>query len=77
MVEVQRKDNESTSSLIRRFSHRLQQSGNLTRVRFLQFKKRAKTELSKKKEAIWRIERKKEIEHLRKLGKMEQSENRR
>ncbi len=71
MVEVQRKDNESTSSLIRRFSHRLQQSGNLVRVRFTQFKKRPKTELSKKKEAIWRIERRKEMEHLRKLGKME------
>ena len=71
MVEVQRKDNESTSSLIRRFSHRLQQSGNLVRVRFLQFKKRPKTELSKKKEAIWRIERRNEMEHLRKLGKME------
>ncbi len=71
MVEVQRKDNESTSSLIRRFSHRLQQSGNLVRVRFLQFKKRPKTELSKKKEAIWRIERRKKMEHLRKLSKME------
>jgi len=71
MVEVQRKDNESTSGLIRRFSHKLQQSGNLVRVRFLQFKKRPKTELSKKKEAIWRIERRKKMEHLRKLGKME------
>ena len=71
MVEVQRKDNESTSSLIRRFSHKLQQSGNLMRVRFLQFKKRPKTELSKKKGAIWRIERKKKMEHLRKLGKMD------
>ena len=71
MVEVQRKDNESTSSLIRRFSHKLQQSGNLMRVRFLQFKKRPKTELSKKKGAIWRIERKKKMEHLRKLGKID------
>ncbi len=71
MVEVQRKDNESTSSLIRRFSHRLQQSGNLVRVRFMRFKKRSKTELSQKKEAIWRIKRKKEMEYLRKLGKME------
>jgi len=71
MVEVQRKDNESTSGLIRRFSHKLQQSGNLMRVRFLQFKKRPKTELSKKKEAIWRIERRKEMEYSRKLGKIE------
>jgi len=71
MVEVQKKDNESASSLIRRFNHRLQQSGNLMRVRSTQFKKRAKTELSKKKEALWRIKRKIEVEHLRKLGKIE------
>jgi ribosomal protein S21 len=70
-VEVQKKENESTASLIRRFSHKLQQSGNLARVRLLRFKKRPKTELSKKKTAIWRIAKKKEIEHLRKLGKIE------
>jgi len=71
MVEVQKKDNESTASLIRRFTHKLQQSGNLVRVRFLRFKKRQKSELSKKKNAIWRIEKRKEVEHLRKLGKIE------
>ena len=71
MVEVQKKDNESTASLIRRFTHKLQQSGNLVRVRFLRFKKRQKSELSKKKKAIWRIEKRKEVEHLRKLGKIE------
>lgn len=71
MIEVQKKENESTAGLIRRFSHKLQQSGNLARVRFLRFKKRPKTDLSKKKEAMWRIAKKKEIEHLRKLGKIE------
>jgi ribosomal protein S21 len=71
MVEVQKKENETTSSLLRRFSHKLQQSGNLAKVRLSQFKHRPKTELSKKKEAIWRIEKRKEIEHLRKLGKIE------
>lgn len=71
-VEVQKKENESTASLLRRFSHKLQQAGNLGRARFLQFKRRPKSELSKKKEAIWRIARKKEVEHLKKLGKIEQ-----
>ncbi len=71
MVEVQKKDNESTPNLIRRFTHRLQQSGNLVRARASQFKKRQKSELSKKKEAVWRIKRKKETERLRKLGKIE------
>jgi ribosomal protein S21 len=71
MVEVQKKENESTASLLRRFSHKLRQSGDLARVHLSQFKHRAKSSLSKKKEAIWRIERKKETEHLRKLGKIE------
>ncbi len=71
MVEVQKKENESTSSLLRRFSHKLRQSGNLARVHLSRFKHRAKSNLSKKKGAIWRIEKKREIEHLRKLGKIE------
>lgn len=71
MVEVQKKENESTSSLLRRFSHKLRQSGNLARVHSSRFRRRSKSSLSKKKEAIWRIGRKKETERLRKLGKIE------
>ena len=71
MVEVQKKENESTLSLIRRFSHKLQRSGNLLKARFHQFKKRQKSELSKKKGALWRAERMKKMERLRKLGKIE------
>ncbi len=70
MVEVKKKDNESTTSLIRRFTHRLQQSGKLLQLRKNRFKKRPKTELTKKKEAIWRIEKRKKMEHLYKLGKI-------
>ncbi len=71
MIEVQKKENESTASLLRRFSHKLRQSGNLARVHSLQFKRRKKSDLSRKKSAIWRIDKKKEIERLRKLGKIE------
>ena len=71
MVEVQKKENESTTGLIRRFTHRLQQSGNLAKARFGRFKKRPKSELSKKKKALWRVKKMKEIAHLRKLGKIE------
>ena len=72
MVEVQKKKNESTQSLIRRFTHKLQQSSNLIRVRSLQFKKRPKSNLSRKKEALWRIAKQKKVERLRKLGKIEE-----
>jgi ribosomal protein S21 len=70
-VEVQKKENESSASLIRRFSHKLQQSGNLMRVRLLHFKKRPESNLNKKKKALWRIAKKKEMERLYKLGKIE------
>lgn len=70
-VEVQKKDNESTTVLIRRFSHKLQQSGNLAQARKHQYKKRPKSELSKKKEALWREKKQKNIARLKKLGKIE------
>ena len=71
IIEVQKKENESTASLIRRFSHKLQQSGNLSRARTLRFKKRQKGNLAKKKAALWRIAKIKETDRLRKLGKIE------
>ena len=71
IIEVQKKENESTSSLMRRFSHKVQQSRNLMRARALRFKKRPKSDLAKKKKALWRIAKIKETERLRKLGKIE------
>jgi ribosomal protein S21 len=71
MIEVQKKENESTAGLIRRFAQKLQQSGKLQAARSSQFKTRPKSELSKKKQALWRIQKKKETEYLRKLGKIE------
>ncbi len=71
MVEVQKKENESTTSLIRRFSHRIQQSGNIPKARSYRFKKRQKSTLSIKKSALWRAKKKKITERLWKLGKIE------
>ncbi len=71
MIEVQKKENESATGLIRRFTHRLQQSGNLVKARSRRFKKRPKSELSKKKKALWRVKKMKETARLRKLGKIE------
>ncbi|OHA15716.1 MAG: hypothetical protein A3A10_01990 [Candidatus Tagabacteria bacterium RIFCSPLOWO2_01_FULL_42_9] len=71
MVEVQKKENESTAGLIRRFGQKLQKSGNLSKARVHQFKKRPKSELSKKKKALWRVAKIKKIQRLRKLGKIE------
>jgi len=71
MIEVKRKDNETPSSAIRRFVRKVQQSGNLIRVRSLRFKERSKSQFTKKKEALRRIDRAKIRQRLYKLGKLE------
>ncbi|MGB9598878.1 MAG: hypothetical protein ACPLZH_03490, partial [Minisyncoccales bacterium] len=70
-LEVQKKENESPMALIRRFNHALQQAGILPKARFSQFKQRPKSETTKKKDALWRIEKAKEKMRLFKLGKIE------
>lgn len=71
MIEVKKKDNESSLSLIRRFTQKIKQSGNLIRVRSLRFKTRPKSELRKKEDALKREAYRKKTELLKKLGKIE------
>lgn len=60
MVEVRRKPNESTGSLLRRFSRFMQQSGTLMRARKLQYRPKKQTDRKEKNAAIMGT-------HLRKL----------
>ena len=60
MVEVRRKPNESTGSLLRRFSRFMQQSGILMRARKLQHREKKANERREKNAAIMGT-------HLRKL----------
>ena len=60
MVEVRRKPNESTGSLLRRFSRFMQQSGTLLRARKLKHRPQKLTERKEKNAAIMGT-------HLRKL----------
>ncbi len=69
MVEVRRRENESTGSLLRRFSKVMQASSFLTRARGNRYHISSQSEYQKKKEALRRIEYQKEQELLRKLGK--------
>ncbi len=71
MIEVKRKEGETISNLIRRFSQKIKESGVLMRARSNRFKKRPLSNLNKKKIAIIRINRKKRLEYLKKLGKIE------
>ncbi len=69
-IEVTRVGSESNANLLRRFTKRVQTSGNLRRARALQFSKRNKSELKNKQEALKRITKRTVTERLRKLGKI-------
>lgn len=71
MIEVRKSENESTISLIKRFTKKIKESEILSSARYLRFRNRPKSELRKKKEAIKRAQLKKKIDYLRKLGKIE------
>lgn len=69
-IEVKRAGSESNANLLRRFTKRVQTSGNLRKARELQFSKRNKSELKSKQEALKRITRRATNDRLRKLGKI-------
>jgi ribosomal protein S21 len=71
MVQVQKNDNESSGSLIRRFTKRIQRSGFLLRARSKRFYEPTKSDYAKKKEALRRVAWIKDIEQQRKLGKIQ------
>ncbi len=58
MLEVRKKDRESSQNLVQRFTKTVRQSGVLLEVRSKQFKKRAKSILVKKRSALRRVEMK-------------------
>lgn len=70
-IEVRKNPTETTSSLIRRFTKRVQSSGIVRAAKSRRYKERAKSEYVKKKFTLKRLERIKEIEHLKKIGKLQ------
>ena len=69
-LKVQKRDRESSQSLIRRFGQKIRRSGILFEVRKKQFKKKGKSWQLKKRSALRRKEKKEEYEKLKKLGKV-------
>ncbi|OHB20173.1 MAG: hypothetical protein A2939_00825 [Parcubacteria group bacterium RIFCSPLOWO2_01_FULL_48_18] len=70
MVEVKRKEGESISSLIYRFSRRVQQSGVVLDVKKRRFRKRPPNRLKIKLSALHRLGKRIEFEKKRKLGQV-------
>jgi ribosomal protein S21 len=72
MIEVKKTENETSASLIRRFTKKIQQSSLLKKAREQQFKKRPESNLVKKKKAIKNARSRNKWEYLKKLGKVEE-----
>lgn len=72
-VKVDKKNNESSSSVLRRFSKRAKSSGVIGIARGKRYSERTKSELKKKKDALKKLTRKAEYERLVKLGKVKSS----
>lgn len=58
VLEVKKKEKESPQSLVHRFTKTVRQSGVLLEVRGKQFRKRAKSDLAKKRSALKRVQNK-------------------
>jgi ribosomal protein S21 len=72
MVEVRKKDNENSETLLRRFTRRWQESGIGVRARKRRFYQKDFTKREKRIRALYRVGKKKEYETLEKLGKLEE-----
>lgn len=72
MIEVKKKDRESSDSLIKRFSRRVQQSGVLFSARKGRFFAKPKSRRQMRESAMYRAKVKKEVDKLKKMGKFDE-----
>jgi len=72
MVQVKKKDRETSEALIRRFSRRVQQSGVLLSARSGRFFAKSKTKRQTRQSAQYRAKVKKEVDKLKKMGKFDE-----
>ena len=68
MLEIKKKEGESTGSFLYRFSKRMKQSGILREVKKKRFKSRAVNRRKVRLSAIYRLEKNKELAEQRKYG---------
>jgi ribosomal protein S21 len=71
-IEVKKQERETTQSLIRRFTRKVQQSGILVRARESRFRKPTKSRQMKKRAALRREKVKEEYQKLAKLGQLKE-----
>jgi ribosomal protein S21 len=67
-VEIKKREGESVSSLIYRFTKKVQHSGVLREVKRRRFRARAVSRVKRKSSALHRVTKRAEIERSKKLG---------
>lgn len=72
MIQVKKKDRETSEALIRRFSRRVQQSGVLYAARGNRFYAKPKSKRQVRLSAQYRAKIKKEVDKLKKIGKFDE-----
>lgn len=70
VIEVNRNLSENNAGVLRRFSRKVQESNIIQKVKGSRYNKRKESKLTVKKSALKKLGRRKEIEKLRKLGKI-------
>ena len=70
IIEVKKNQNENNASIVRRFSRRIKESGIIRKVKSSRYNVRKESKLIIKRGALKRIQKRKEIEKLKKLGKI-------
>jgi len=70
-IEVRNSENENSLNVLRKFSKKIRSSGILKRAKSSKFHSRPKTKFSRKKHTLRTIKKRKEIERLIKLGKIQ------
>jgi 23S rRNA U2552 (ribose-2'-O)-methylase RlmE/FtsJ len=68
VIEAKKQERETSQSLIRRFTKRVQKSGVLRQARENRYHKRSKSQQMKKRAALRREQLRKEYQRLKKLG---------
>lgn len=69
VIEVKKNTNENNMSLIRRFTRKVQESGIIQKVKSKRYNERTESKIKTKIATLKRINRKKALEKLQKLGK--------
>ncbi len=75
-VEVTKNGGEHNTSLIRKFTKKVQEAGILRRVRSIRYKDRNKSKFVTKKKTLSSLERRSKMEELVKLGKAPETSRR-